>query len=129
MTDPISDMLSRIRNAVKINQEHTVIPHSRLRSGILDILKREGYIKDVKKDKKDGFDVLDVILNYENGVSKINNLHRISKSSQRVYVGKKSIPRSKQGLGVIILTTPKGLMTDREAKKQGVGGEVICEVW
>jgi len=129
MTDPISDMLTRIKNATKVRHEKVMAPYSNLKSEILKILKKEGYIENFKKVKNNTIEELEIILHYTNNTSRITELKKISRSSQRIYVDKKNIPQSKQGLGVIILSTSKGLMTDKEAKKQGVGGEVLCEVW
>lgn len=129
MTDPISDMLTRIKNATKARHEKVTAPYSNLKSKILKILKKEGYIENFKKVKNNKIEELEVILSYANNTPRITELKKISRSSQRIYVDKKSIPRSKQGLGVMIVSTSKGLMTDKEARKQGVGGEVLCEVW
>lgn len=129
MTDPISDMLTRIRNSAKVNKEEIQVPYSSIKLAILEILKREGYVKDVKKSESGKFPVLEVVLDYEEGVSKINAIKRVSRPSQRVYVDKNKIPRSKQGLGKMVISTSKGLMTDKEARRQKVGGEVLFEVW
>lgn len=129
MIDPISDMLTRIRNGVKVRHEKVVVPHSKIKAKILDVLKREGYIEDYKKNTQGNKEELEVTLKYENGVSKISDLQKISKASQRRYVDRKHIPQSKQGLGLMIISTSQGLMSDKEARKKGVGGEVVCEVW
>lgn len=129
MTDPISDMLTRIKNATKVRHEKVMVPYSNLKSEILKILKKEGYIENFKKVKNNKIEELEVILSYINNTPRITELKKISRSSQRIYVDKKSIPQSKQGLGVMIVSTSKGLMTNKEARKQGVGGEVLCEVW
>lgn len=129
MIDPISDMLTRIRNATKVRHEKLTVPYSNLKLEILKILKKEGYVKDYEKVAQDNKDTLEVVLMYENGESKIGDLQRMSKSSQRIYVDKDHLPKSKQGLGMMIISTSKGLMTDKEARKKKIGGEVICEVW
>lgn len=130
MTDPIADMLTRIRNALKARKEEVDIPSSNLKKRIAEVLKEEGFIKGFKviPDGKQG--ILRVFLKYdEQGSPVISGLQRVSKPGRRVYVGKEEIPRVMGGLGVAILTTSRGVMTDREARKVGVGGEVICYVW
>jgi len=130
MTDPIADMLTRIRNALQARKEEVEIPSSKLKVRIAEILKEEGYIKGFKviPDNKQG--ILKVFLKYdEYGEPVISGLKRVSKPGRRIYVSKKQIPRVMGGLGIAILTTSRGLMTDREARKAGVGGEVICYVW
>ncbi len=130
MTDPISDMLTRIRNAIKVKAEKVDIPASRMKIEIAKILKEEGFIKSYKiiKDKKQG--IIRINLKYTpEGDPVILNLERISKPGRRVYVSKDEIPRVMGGLGVAILTTSSGIMTDKECRQKGVGGEVICYVW
>lgn len=129
MTDPISDMLTRIKNATKVRHEKVTAPYSNFKLEILKILKKEGYIESFKKVKNNKIEELEVILSYTNNTPRITELKKISRSSQRIYVDKKNIPQSKQGLGIMIVSTSKGLMTGKEARKQGVGGEVLCEVW
>ncbi len=130
MTDPIADMLTRIRNALQAKKEEVEIPSSKMKVRIAEILKEEGYIKGFKviPDGRQG--ILKVFLKYdEYGEPVISGLKRVSKPGRRVYVSKEEIPRVMGGLGIAILTTSRGLMTDREARKAGVGGEVICYVW
>lgn len=130
LTDPIADMLTRIRNGIKVKADKVDIPASRLKIEIAKILKEEGFIKSYKivKDKKQG--VIRVNLKYTpEGDSVISNLERISKPGRRVYVGKEEIPHVMGGLGVAILTTSLGIMTDKECRQKGVGGELICYVW
>jgi len=130
MTDPIADMLTRIKNALQAKKEEVDIPSSKLKLRIAEILKEEGYIRDFKliQDAKQG--IIRVFLKYdEYGEPVISGLKKISKPGRRIYVSKDKIPRVMRGLGVAILTTSKGVMTDREARKMGVGGEVICYVW
>lgn len=129
MTDPISDMLARIKNATKVRHEKVTAPYSNFKLEILKILKKEGYIESFKKVKNNKIEELEVILSYTNNTPRITELKKISRSSQRIYVDKKSIPQSKQGLGIMIVSTSKGLMTNKEARKLGVGGEILCEVW
>ena len=130
MTDPIADMLTRIRNANKARFEKVDIPASKLKISIAKILKNEGYIKNYKlvKDSKQG--MLQIFLKYgAKGERVVSEIKRISKPSIRIYVSKDNIPSIRGGLGSAILSTSKGILTDREAKKQGVGGEVICSFW
>jgi len=130
ITDPISDMLTRIRNAIKVKADKVDIPASRMKIEISKILKEEGFIKSYKiiKDKKQG--IIRINLKYTSeGDSVISNLQMISKPVRRVYVSKDEIPHVMGGLGVAILTTSQGVMTDKECRHKGVGGEVICYIW
>lgn len=130
LTDPIADMLTRIRNAIKVKADKVDIPASRIKIEIAKILKEEGFIKSYKiiKDKKQG--IIRVNLKYTpEGDSVISNLQRVSKPGRRVYVGKAEIPSVMGGLGVAILTTSMGIMTDKECRQRGVGGELLCYVW
>jgi len=126
MTDPVADMLTRIRNAGLVNHETVSIPRSRLKQEILRILIEEGFNAGVDEEERN----LRVHLKYDQsrrGV--IQGLKRISTPGRRLYVGKNEIPYVRDGLGVAILTTPRGVLTDRAARHAGVGGEVICYIW
>ncbi len=130
MTDPIADMLTRIRNASKAKMEKVDIPSSRLKVEIAKILKDEGYVKNVKlvKDRRQG--LIRVYLKYsEDELPIIQGLKRVSKPGRRVYAGAAGIPQVMGGLGTVILSTPKGIQTGKQAKKDNVGGEVLCQVW
>jgi small subunit ribosomal protein S8 len=129
LTDPIADMLTRIRNSVRIKSEKVDIPISKIKLEIAKILKEEGFIRAYKilKDRKQG--ILRVIPKYMDSQSVISGLKRISKPGRRVYVGSDEIPRVMGGLGVAILTTSKGVLSDKSCRSQGVGGEIICYVW
>ena len=129
LTDPIADMLTRIRNAVRIKSEKVDIPISKVKLEIAKILKEEGFIRAYKilKDRKQG--ILRVILKYVDNESVISGLRRISKQGRRVYVDRNEIPKVMGGLGVAILTTSKGILSDKTCRREGVGGEVICYVW
>ncbi|MGQ9511209.1 MAG: 30S ribosomal protein S8 [Thermaceae bacterium] len=134
LTDPIADMLTRIRNATRVYKEHTDVPASRFKEEILKVLAREGFIRGYERVEVEGKPYLRVHLKYgpRRGTryeQVINQIRRISRPGRRVYVGVKEIPRVRRGLGIAILSTPKGVLTDREARKEGVGGELICEVW
>lgn len=128
MTDPIADMLTRIRNALAAKHEVVEIPYSRVKYEIAKILSELGYVGAVEKRGK-RHRMIAVRLRYENGVPALEGLRRVSRPGQRMYVGKDRIPSVRQGVGLVILTTPAGIMTSREAKKKGVGGEVLFEVW
>jgi len=129
-TDSIADMLTRIRNANTAGHPRVNLPASRVGVEIARVLKEEGYIASFKGVEEEGRKVLRVYLKYgNNNESAITNLNRISRPGCRVYVGRDEIPRVLGGLGINILTTPKGVMTGRQARKQGVGGELLCEVW
>lgn len=129
VTDPIGDMLTRIRNAGRARHEKTVIPASKLKRAIVQVLKDEGYIKDfvVHEDGKQG--EITVFLKYENGENVIRSIKRVSRPGLRRYVPKDEIPRVLNGLGIAILSTSKGVLVDREARKAGVGGELLCTVY
>jgi small subunit ribosomal protein S8 len=129
LTDPIADMLTRIRNAMQIKAEKVDIPISKMKLEIAKILKEEGFIRAYKilKDRKQG--ILRVIPKYMENGSVITGLKRISKPGRRVYVGSEKIPSVMGGLGVAILTTSKGILSDKTCRREGIGGEVICYVW
>ena len=130
MIDPIADYLTRIRNACMIRKNLVEIPASRLKAKISLVLKDKGYIKDVIliKDNKQG--ILRLFLKYQNDSKPvIYELERISKEGLRVYVNSNNIPRVKNGLGIAILSTSSGVMTDKEARKKNIGGEYLCKIW
>ena len=129
-TDPISDMIARIRNAQLRTLNTVEIPNSNLRARILDVLKDEGYISDYKtiSDEKNNKNLL-VNLKYNNGVPVIKEISRISKPGRRIYTKADSIPKIKNGLGIAIVSTSKGIMTDNDARTKKIGGEIICRVF
>jgi small subunit ribosomal protein S8 len=130
VTDPVADFLTRVRNAIRAKQQKVDVPASKLKAEIARILKEEGYISNFKATEENGQKLLRVYLKYSNAnEAAISNLERISKPGCRVYVGRTEIPRVLGGLGINILTTPRGVMTGRDARKQGVGGEILCQVW
>ena len=128
--DPIGDMITRIRNAQMRFLNNVKIPRSKFRAKILDVLKQEGYIADYKvlSDQKNNGD-LSVDLKYNNGLPVIKEIKRISKPGRRIYARADSIPRIKNGLGLAIISTSKGIMTDNDARNQNIGGEIICRVF
>lgn len=129
MTDPIADMLTRIRNAIIAGHKTTLMPSSKIKTELARILKDQGYIADYKAEDQDGRKVINITLAYTpDRESVIKEIHRLSKPSRRVYVNKDEIPRIKGGLGVCILSTSKGIMTGAQARRQGIGGELICSI-
>ncbi len=130
MTDPIADLLTRIRNAIQARQSSLVVPRSRIKLEIVRILKQEGFVADYLEIEDGPQGAIKVFPRYDAANKAVlRGMQRISKPSRRLYVGKDDIPRVRNGLGVAILTTPQGVLTDRQARKAGVGGEVICHVW
>ncbi|MEN3386702.1 MAG: small subunit ribosomal protein [Hyphomicrobiales bacterium] len=130
MTDPLGDLLTRIRNAQMRKKNKVSSPTSRLRAGVLDVLKTEGYIRGYASvEHKDGRSEFEIELKYFDGAPVIREIERISKPGRRVYVSVKALPRVNNGLGVAILSTPKGVMADHDARDQNVGGEILCTVF
>ncbi len=129
LTDPVADFLARIRNAIGARHQKVDIPASKLKAEIARILKEEGYIANYKLTEEEGHKVLRVYLKYAaNNEAAISGLRRVSRPGCRVYVKRTEIPRVMGGLGINILTTPRGVMTGRQARREGLGGEVLCEV-
>ena len=129
MTDPITDMLNRIRNAKAVGKTEILLPFSNLKHQIAEILSREGFLGEVKKVAKGKGKTLKIALKYDIGVPAIEGLKRVSKPGQRIYEKSQNIKRVKGGFGISIVSTPKGLMTNKEARKAKMGGEVLLEVW
>ena len=129
MSDPLGDMLTRIRNAQMRKKTKVTTPGSRLRERVLDVLQAEGYIRGYSQLEDDGKAELEIELKYYDGEPVIREIERISKPGRRVYTSVDSIPRVANGLGVSILSTPKGVMSDAEARDQNVGGEILCRVF
>jgi small subunit ribosomal protein S8 len=130
MTDPIADMLTRIRNGAGARKASVDVPWSRHKEAVARVLVEEGYLADAALVEEKPFPVLRIGLRYDQGrQSVISGIRRISRPSLRVYVGHGEIPAVRRGLGVSILSTPKGILADREARRQGVGGEIICQIW
>jgi small subunit ribosomal protein S8 len=129
MTDPVGDMLTRIRNASRQGHEFVHMPHSQLKQAIANVLKQEGFIRDFRVVTQSQFPTLDVQLKYdEHKRPVIETIKRLSKPGLRRYAGVADIPRVQSGFGVVILSTPQGVLSDREAKKRKVGGELLCSV-
>jgi len=130
VTDPISDMLIRIKNASMVGKKSLVVPHSKIKYEIAKILKREGYLTElVRRGKKVKKSIYMEIAYSETGKPKFNEVKRISKPSKRIYQGFKDIKRVRQGHGLSVISTPSGLLLDREARKEKVGGEVLFALW
>lgn len=130
MTDPIADLLARIRNAKQRKHKDLYLPFSKIKRDIASILKEEGFIRAYKTSGTTGFDEIKITLKYGHAEdSVIIDLKRISKPGRRVYVGWDDIPYVKRGLGIAILSTSKGLLTDKKSRKEKVGGEILCYVW
>jgi small subunit ribosomal protein S8 len=130
MTDPIADFLARIRNGIQARKINVDCPRSNLKLRIAEILKEEGYVDAVSSAEDDLQGVISVTLRYDaNNNSAISGLKRISRPGQRRYAGAKSLPKVRNGLGIAIVSTSQGVMTDRRARQLGVGGEILCEIW
>lgn len=132
MTDPIADLLTRIRNAVHVERSYVDMPTSRMKVRVVEALKREGFLWDYEIVEEEGMPsaTLRVNLKYgPNGEKLIQHIERISKPGRRVYVGVADTKEVRQGLGISILSTPKGVLSNREARKERVGGELLCQVW
>ncbi|MEQ1561299.1 MAG: 30S ribosomal protein S8 [Nitrospira sp.] len=129
MYDPISDMIVRMKNAGDSRKESVVFPHSKLKLAILDVLLKEGYVKSFGKKGKKVAKFIEVVLAYDGDVSKIHGVDRVSKTSKRIYNKSKDIKKVKNGFGSLILSTPKGIMTDKQAKADNVGGEALFKIW
>ena len=128
MSDPIADLLTRIRNAQMVNKATVVVPSSKVKVAIVQVLKDEGYIDGFEVKTEAGKSVLDIALKYYAGRPVIERIERVSRPGLRVYKGSKTLPQVMNGLGVAIVTTPRGVMTDRKARATGIGGEVLCYV-
>lgn len=129
MTDPIADMLTRIRNAVAASRSYVVLPHSKIKQNIAALLKDNNFIADYKVEEAEGFKSIVITLSDDGREVAISNLQRVSKPGRRVYTSSQDIPLVLGGRGMVILSTSNGLMTGRDARKQGLGGELICKVW
>ena len=128
-SDPLGDMLTRIRNAVMRNRSTVMTPASNLRGRVLDVLVDEGFIRGYSETKDvDGFRAFEIQLKYHEGQPVIREIKRVSKPGRRVYSGVKTLPQVQNGLGIAILSTPKGVMSDTAARENHVGGEVLCQV-
>jgi small subunit ribosomal protein S8 len=129
LNDPLGDLLSRIRNAQMRNKSKVTSPNSRLRESVLDVLKNEGYIRGYAVVEREGRSEIEIELKYFDGEPVIREIERVSKPGRRVYTSVKNMPRINNGLGVTIVSTPKGVMADHDARDANVGGEILCTVF
>ena len=130
MTDPLGDMLTRIRNGQRAGKTTITSPASKLRANVLEVLKREGFIRDFsEREVRTGISEIDIELKYHEGDPVIREISRVSTPGRRVYSGVKKLPRVYDGLGISILSTPRGVLSDSEARDQNVGGEILCKVF
>ena len=128
-TDPIADMLSRIRNAIAVNKHEVVMPHSKVKEAVAKLLVESKFLEDVKVEDATVGKILTITINAEGTNARITEIARVSKPGRREYVAAKEIPTVKRGRGLVIVSTSKGMMTGKQAKQQGVGGELICKVY
>ena len=129
LSDPIGDMIARVKNAQARKHKKVELPSSKFKSKIADILKNEGFIKDFKVSTEEKKNILSLELKYHSGNPVISNFERVSKPGRRIFSSADSLPKINNGLGIAILSTPKGVMTDVDARKQKVGGEIVCKVF
>ena len=129
LTDPIGDMIARIKNAQKRNYKKVNLPSSKFKTKIAEVLKTEGYIINYKIENLEGKSNLLIDLKYNSGNPVINSIQRVSKPGRRIFSSAESLPKVSNGLGIAIISTPKGVMTDQDARKNQVGGEIICKVF
>ncbi len=127
MTDPIADMLTRIRNGYRAKRKTVALPYSRLKKQLADVLVKESFVENVTHEEENR--ILTLRLIYDDETPRVSHIKRLSKPGLRRYVGSNEIPRVLGGLGVVILSTPQGLLTGKEARKAGVGGELMCQIW
>ena len=129
LSDPIGDMIARIKNAQSRNHKKVELPSSNFKSKIAEILKNEGFVKDFKINSENNKSILSLELKYHSGNPVINTFERVSKPGRRIFSSAEGLPKINNGLGIAIVSTPKGVMTDLDARKQRVGGEIICKVF
>jgi small subunit ribosomal protein S8 len=128
-TDPIADMLTRIRNAIAVRKTEVIMPHSNVKQSVAELLKKAGFLTDVKVGEATIGKSLRIVINSDNENARITEITRLSKPGRRAYVSAAEIPRVKGGRGIVIVSTSKGMLLGTDAKKQGVGGELICKVY
>ncbi|HEV2403567.1 MAG TPA: 30S ribosomal protein S8 [Candidatus Saccharimonadales bacterium] len=128
-TDPIADMITRIRNAIAVGKREVVLPHSKIKEAVANLLRTSGFVADVQTTDAPVGKMLRIVINREGQPAKITEIVRLSKPGRRYYAGAQEVPAVKRGRGIVIVSTSSGLMTGQEAKKHGVGGELICKVY
>ena len=130
VSDPIGDMLTRIRNAGQARHARAAIPSSRLKLALARVLHEAGFLGDVSVEARDGHPVLVLGIRYDDrGRAMIDGMRRVSRPGRRVYVNREEVPRVRRGLGIAVLSTSKGILSDKQAREQKIGGELLCEVW
>lgn len=129
VTDPIADLLTRVRNAIKAKKRRVDVPSSKMKTGLVQILKDQNFISDFMVVEDNKQNVLRIALKYTNGISAISGLKKVSTPGLRIYADVEHLPRVLNGFGISVISTPKGLLTDKQARKENVGGEIICEIW
>lgn len=129
MTDPIADFLIRIKNSYLAGKDKVVVPHSKMKQALARLLLKEGYVNDVKIENRKKTKDLIIRLIYDDKIPKLTDVVRVSKPGRKVFVKRGEIPKVLGGLGIVILSTSSGVMTDKEARKKGIGGEMICKIW
>src|SRR3989338_2189306 len=129
MTDPIADMLTRIKNAYAVKKETVSVPYSKFKYALAQVLGKEGFVMEVERKGRGVKRTIAIKLNYVEGEPAVTNFKRISKPGQRTYSGDSEISKHRRGRGTAILSTPQGLLTDKEARKNKIGGEILCEIW
>ena len=129
MTDPITDMLNRIRNAQAVAKTEVLMPFSKFKNEIATTLNKEGFLGDIKRVAKGRMKLLKIVLKYNSGVPAIEGVKRVSKPGQRIYIKSDEIKKVRGGFGISIISTPKGLMTNNQARKSKLGGEILLEIW
>ena len=129
LSDPIGDMIARVKNAQARNHKKVALPSSNFKTKIADILKNEGFIKDFKVNSENNKSILSLELKYHSGNPVISTIERVSKPGRRIFSSANGLPKINNGLGIAIISTPKGVMTDMDARKQKIGGEIICKVF
>jgi small subunit ribosomal protein S8 len=128
-TDPIADMLTRIRNAIAVRKSEIVLPHSKVKQAVAELLKQSGFVRDVSVAKATIGKTIKIVINGENENARITEINRLSKPGRRYYASAQEIPTVKHGRGIVIVSTSKGMMSGAQAKKHGLGGELICKVY
>ena len=128
-TDPIADMLTRIRNAISVRKSEVTLPHSKVKQAVAELLRQSGFIRDVSVSDASIGKTLKIVISGENENARITEIDRLSKPGRRYYVGAREIPVVKRGRGIVIVSTSRGMMSGQDARKQGLGGELICKVY
>ncbi len=129
ISDPIADMLTRVRNAIKAGKKYVTMPSTNLKVSVTDVLKKYGFIEDFQVIKDGNKKTLKIVLRYVNGVSAITGLEQVSTPGLRIYKGAKELPKVKNGLGIAIISTSNGVVSDIEARNKNIGGEILCKIW